>query len=158
MTLRIFDYLVPTASRRTDRPRSVTWKVIKLDSPMTKEIGLDVEYGVVISADKMLERAQTLLFCPLISGVTKDGMLMEPMPWHVEVEIEDDRPGRLARIDYGKLYLSTKIVLPIARNEIDGDGKSRGWLKAKSQKLAAEKLREWLPSFKDIAAGRLLAR
>jgi hypothetical protein len=129
----------------------MTWKVIKIDGPMIREIGLDIEYGVVISADKMLERTQTLLYCPLISGVSKDGMLLDLMPWHVEVKIEEDKPGRLARVDYGKIFLSTKIILPITRNEIDLDGKSRGWLEKGSQRAAAEKLKDWLPPFRELS-------
>ena len=90
----------------------MTWKVIKIDGPMIKEIGLDIEYGVVISSDKMLERTQTLLYCPLISGVSKDGMLLDLMPWHVEVKIEDDKPGRLARVDYGNSICRPRSSCP----------------------------------------------
>jgi hypothetical protein len=140
-----------SAAPSSARARPMTWKVIKIDGPMIKEIGLDIEYGVVISSDRMLKRTQTLLYCPLISGVSKDGMLLDLMPWHVEVKIEEDKPGRLARIDYGKFYMSTKIVLPITRNEIDLDGKSRGWLEKSSQRAASERLKDWLPPFRDLA-------
>jgi hypothetical protein len=133
------------------RARPLTWKVIRIDGPVTKEIGLDVQYGVVISSDAMLEKAQTLLFCPLLSGLDAEGLPLETMPWHVQVEIEEDRSGRVAGLPYNKIFLSTKIVLPISRNEVDGDGRSRGWLKRDSQRAAARKLKDWLPSFRDLA-------
>jgi hypothetical protein len=138
----------PTARARA---RSITWKVIKIDGPVTGNVGLDVQYGVVISSDAMLALTQTILFCPLLSGLDKDGLQLEKMPWHVEVDVEDDLTGRLARIPYNTAFLSTKIVLPISRNEVDADGRSRGWLGRNSQRAASAKLKMWLPSFKHLS-------
>lgn len=133
------------------RGRSITWKVVRIDGPVTGNVGLDVQYGVVISSDAMLAYTQTLLFCPLLSGLDKEGLQLETMPWHVEVEVEDDPTGRLARLPYNRTLMSTKIVLPISRNEVDADGRSRGWLQRASQRAASAKLRAWLPPFRQLA-------
>ncbi len=133
--------------RRNDRPArnpSMTWKVIRLDGPLPKEIGLDVAYGVVISSDAMLEKTQTLLFCPLISGVDKEDWPLDLLPWHVEVKVEE-HPNH-ARVPYGRILMSTKIVLPISLNEIDRDGRQRGRLVPASRKAAAARLKKWFPS------------
>lgn len=147
----LLDYLMPQSASGPYRVRPLTWKVVKLDGPVTKEIGLDVQYGVVISSDAMLEKTQTLLFCPLLSGLDAEGLPLETMPWHVEVELEDDKSGRLARLPFARAFMSTKIVLPISRNEVDGDGRSRGWLRRDSQRAASKKLKDWLPPFRDLA-------
>lgn len=140
--MALLDYF----ARRSDRPmppHSVRWKVVHLDGPITKQIGLDVEYGVIISSDAMLEKAQTLLFCPLINGLDKDGMPLARLPWHVEVSI-DERQDH-ARVPYSRKLLSTKIVLPIALNEIDRDGRPRGRLAPESRAEVVRTLRRWLP-------------
>jgi hypothetical protein len=132
--------------RRSDRPvpsHSIKWKVIHLDGPLTKQIGLDIEYGVVISSDMMLEKTQTLLFCPLIDGLDKEGMLLAKLPWHVEVRIAEST--NQARVPYSRKLLSTKIVLPTALNEIDRDGRERGRLSSESQHEVARVLRKWMP-------------
>ena len=118
-------------SRNVDRPitgQSVRWKVVHLDGPIVKQIGLDCEYGIVISSDLMLEKAQTILFCPLINGLDKEGMPLAKLPWHVEVRV-DERQDQ-ARVPFSRKLVSTKIVLPISLNEIDRDGRARGRLSA----------------------------
>lgn len=140
--------LLGTARRRP----SVTWKIVKIDEPVLESTGLKTQFGVVISSDAMLSATQTLLFCPLINGLDEDkGLPIETMPWHVEVRPERDESGRLARIPYSRALLSTKIVLPISRNEIDADGLNRGWLSRDSQRAASAKLRLWLPPFRYLA-------
>lgn len=119
------------------------WKVVHLDGPLTKQIGLDVEYGVVISSDAMLEKTQTLLFCPLINGLDKEGVPLAKLPWHVEVKL--DEKANQARVPYSRKLLSTKIVLPISLNEIDRDGHERGRLSAESRAEVSRTLRRWLP-------------
>ncbi len=151
----LLDWLGDRVSARTQKPAanpktlSMTWKVIHLDGPLPKEIGLDVNYGVVISSDAMLEKTQTLLFCPLISGVDKDDWPIGALPWHVEVTVEDH--PNYARIPFSRILMSTKIVLPISLNEIDRDGRQRGHLTKPSRRKASEKLKDWLPSFRDLA-------
>lgn len=138
----MLDYL----SRGPDKPasnQSVRWKVIHLDGPLMKQIGLDVEYGVVISSDLMLDKAQTILFCPLINGLDKEGVPLAKLPWHVEVSIEEK--GHQARVPYSRKLLSTKIVLPISLNEIDRDGRERGRLSAESRAEVLRTLKKWLP-------------
>jgi hypothetical protein len=130
------------------RDMRMLWKVIRLDGPLPKEIGLAAEYGVVISTDAMLAKAQSLLFCPLISGIDKDGKALGIMPWHVEVAIE--KKPEYAGLNYSRILMSTKIVLPTALNEIDSDGLERGWLNKDSQRKASEKLKDWLPNFRDL--------
>lgn len=136
------------------RPRgpSVTWKIVKIDQPVLESTGLSTQYGVVISSDAMLSHTQTLLFCPLINGLDKENdMPLELMPWHVEVFQEKDPSGRAAQLPYSRALMSTKIVMPISRNEIDADGRSRGWLSRESQRKASAKLKVWLPPFKSLA-------
>lgn len=123
--------------------QSIRWKVIRLDGPIVKQLGLDIEYGVVISSDAMLEKTQTLLFCPLISGLDKDNQLLAKLPWHVEVKLEERADH--ARIPFKRAFMSTKIVLPISLNEIDRDGRERGKLAVASRRDASEKLKKWLP-------------
>jgi hypothetical protein len=140
--------LLSTARRRP----SVTWKIVKIDEPVLESTGLRTQYGVVISSDAMLAATQTLLFCPLINGLDEDkGLPIETMPWHVEVRADRDETGRLARLPYSRALLSTKIVLPISRNEIDGDGLSRGWLSKESQRAASARLKLWLPPFRYLS-------
>jgi hypothetical protein len=45
----------------------------------------------------------------------------------------------------------TKIVLPHHPNEIDGDGSGRSRIDKRSQRAVAEKFKDWLPSFRDLA-------
>ncbi len=132
---------------------SMTWKVIQLDGPLPKEIGLPVShdgksYGVVISSDAMLEKTQTLLFCPLINGVDKDDLPFAALPWHVEVKVEDH--PNYARIPFGRILMSTKIILPTSLNEIDQDRRQRGRLLPASRREAVAKLKKWLPLGPDI--------
>ncbi len=138
--------LLDLITRRSERPlpsNSVKWKVVHLDGPMIKQIGLDIEYGVVISSDAMLEKTQTLLFCPLIDGLDKEGMLLAKLPWHVEVRISESTNH--ARVPFSRKLLSTKIVLPISLNEIDRDGRERGRLTPDSQLDVARTLKKWMP-------------
>jgi len=140
--------LLGTARRRP----SVTWKIVKIDDAVLESTGLKTHYGVVISSDAMLTATHTLLFCPLINGLDEEkGLPIETMPWHVEVRAERDDTGRLARLPFSRALLSTKIVLPISRNEIDADGVSRGWLTKESQRAASAKLKLWLPPFRYLA-------
>jgi hypothetical protein len=78
-------------------------------------------------------------------------MPLELMPWHVEVFQEKDPSGRAAQLPFSRALMSTKIVMPISRNEIDADGRSRGWLSRESQRKASAKLKVWLPPFKTLA-------
>lgn len=134
------------------RGPGVTWKIIKIDAPVLESTGLKTQYGVVISSDAMLAATQTLLFCPLINGLNEEtGLKVETMPWHVEVRQERDESGRIAGVPFSRALMSTKIVMPISRNEIDADGLSRGWLCRESQRAASAKLKHWLPSFRAIA-------
>lgn len=134
------------------RDMRTTWKVVQLGGPILKGLGMadKIKYGVIVSTDEMLAQTQTLLFCPLISGVD-EGSRLALLPWHVEVKIKDDPERHYAPIDYEHKYVSTKIVLPISHNEIDTDGRERGYLAEPSQIAVAEKLSAWLPQFAKVA-------
>jgi len=134
------------------RNMRTTWKVVQLGGPILKGLGMaeKIKYGVVVSTDEMLAQTQTLLFCPLISGLDENGNMLAVLPWHVEVGIKTD-PQRHAQIEYAHKYISTKIVLPISHNEIDTDGRERGYLDEASQALVAEKMSSWLPQFAKLA-------
>ena len=119
------------------------WRVIHLDGPITKQIGLDAEFGVVISSDVMLEKTQTLLFCPLINGMDEKGRSLAKLPWHVDVSISQT-PNQVS-VPYSRKLLSTKIVLPISLNEVDRDGLQRGRLSPDSRVEVARMLKRWLP-------------
>lgn len=146
-----------TGSRRASAPKRdmrTMWKVVQLGGPLPEGLGLadKVKYGVIISTDEMLAQTQTLLFCPLISGI--DELSSSPlavMPWHVQVEIKQDPEKHNAEIDFGRKYISTKIVLPIGHNEVDLDGRERGYLDEASRIAVAKKLALWMPSFSRIA-------
>ena len=133
-----------------------TWKVVKLGEPVLEGFGLTdkFEYGVVVSTDEMLAQTQTLLFCPLFSGI--DEMSQTPLailPWHVEVEIRPDPDKRVALLGYERKYVSTKIVLPVAAGEIDNDGLERGYLDEHSRMAVSKKLAAWMPQFARLAHG-----
>lgn len=134
------------------RDMRTTWKVVQLGGPILKGLGMaeKIKYGVIVSTDEMLAQTQTLLFCPLISGLDESGNMLALLPWHVEVAVKAD-PQRHAQIEYTHSYISTKIVLPIAHNEIDTDGRERGYLAEASQVAVAEKLASWLPQFSKLA-------
>lgn len=134
------------------RDMRTTWKVVQLGGPILKSLGMadKIKYGVIVSTDEMLAQTQTLLFCPLINGVD-DGSRLALLPWHVEVKIKDDPERHYAPIDYEHKYISTKIVLPISHNEIDTDGRERGYLCEASQVAVADKLSAWLPQFAKVA-------
>lgn len=134
------------------RDMRTTWKVVELGGPILKNLGMadKIKYGVIVSTDEMLAQTQTMLFCPLINGVD-DGSLLAVLPWHVEVKIKDEPERHYARIDYEHKYVSTKIILPISYNEIDMDGRERGYLDAASQAVVAEKLSAWFPQFVKLA-------
>lgn len=136
------------------RDMRMTWKVVKLGDPVLEGFGLKgtIEYGVIISSDEMLEKTQTLLFCPLFSGVDKaSGTPLAVLPWHVPVQIRREPERHNVEVDYGRKYVSTKIVLPIAAGEIDMDGLERGYLDESSRIAVAKKLAAWMPSFARIA-------
>lgn len=136
------------------RDMRTTWKVVKLSEPVLESYGLKdkAEFGVVISSDEMLAQTQTMLFCPLFSGVDPDtDVPLATLPWHVEVEIRADSDKRNASVNYDRKYVSTKIVLPIGSNEIDMDGLERGYLVEHSRAAVAKKLAVWLPQFSRIA-------
>ncbi|NIK87512.1 hypothetical protein FHS83_000830 [Rhizomicrobium palustre] len=130
------------------RDMRTTWKVVRLGGPILKSLGMaeKIKYGVIVSTDEMLAQTQTLLFCPLINGVDDNDNMLALLPWHVDVKITCD-PKRHAQIEYAQKYVSTKIVLPISHNEIDTDGRERGYLDEASQAAVAEKLAAWLPQF-----------
>ncbi|MDR3525992.1 MAG: hypothetical protein P4L57_01845 [Rhizomicrobium sp.] len=134
------------------RDMRTTWKVVKLGGPILKNLGMDkkIQYGVIVSTDDMLALTQTMLFCPLINGVDDD-TLLAVLPWHVEVKIRDEPERHYARIDYEHKYVSTKIILPIQSNDIDQDGRERGYLDATSQAAVSEKLSAWFPPFSKLA-------
>jgi hypothetical protein len=141
-----------SGSRRFHAPKRdmrTTWKVVKLGGPLPEGVGLgDVEYGVIISTNDMLEQAQTLLFCPMFEGVDeKTEKPLAIMPWHVQVEIRQEPDRNFAEVKLARKYVSTKIVLPIGHNEIDMDGLERGYLDEHSRIAVARKLAMWMPSF-----------
>lgn len=132
------------------RDMRMTWKVVQLGGPLPEGLGLadKVKYGVVISSDEMLAQTQTLLFCPLINGVDdKTSTPLATMPWHVEVDVRPEPDRHLAEVEFGRKYVSTKIVLPIGHNEIDMDGLERGYLDEASRVAVARKLATWMPGF-----------
>jgi hypothetical protein len=136
------------------RDMRTTWKVVKLGEPVLEGMGLPtkIQYGVIISSDEMLAQTQTLLFCPLISGIDdKTSTPIAVLPWHVQVEIRQEADKQVAELDYGRKYVSTKLVLPIGSNEIDMDGLERGYLDEHSRILVSKKLAVWLPPFARIA-------
>lgn len=139
-----------TAPKRDMR---MTWKIVQLGGPLPEGLGLadKVKYGVIISSDEMLAQTQTLLFCPLINGLDDDGNLLAMLPWHVPVEIREAGNKDFAQVEYGRKYVSTKIVLPIGYNEIDMDGRERGYLDEHSRAAVAAKLAAWFPPFAKIA-------
>jgi hypothetical protein len=118
----------------------MTWKVVRIDGPIRKEVGLKTEHGVVISSDAMLELAQTLLFCPLLTGDDKPEQMM---PWHVAVTIDSMPNGQSPPFVEG--VVSTKVVLPITLDEIDMDQKDRGRLDRGSRERVHACLKRWLP-------------
>ena len=118
----------------------MTWKVVRIDGPICKEVGLKTQLGVVISSDAMLERTQTLLFCPLLTGDEKPQQMM---PWHVAVTIDNMPNGEAPPFADG--VLSTKVVLPVALDEVDVDQKDRSRLDRASRARVAECLKRWLP-------------
>lgn len=134
------------------RNMRTTWKVVQLGGPILKSLGMaeKIKYGVIVSTDEMLAQTQTLLFCPLISGLDEGGNTLAILPWHVDVKIACD-PKRHAQIEYAHKYVSTKIVLPISHNEIDTDGRERGYLDEASQAAVAEKMASWLPQFTKLS-------
>lgn len=135
------------------RDMRTTWKVVQLGGPLPKSLGMadKIKYGVVVSTDEMLAQTQTLLFCPLINGVDDNGNVLALLPWHVEVTVKEDPERHHAQVEYGRKYVSTKIVLPIAYNEVDMDGRERGYLSEASQMAIAEKLASWFPPFTKLA-------
>jgi hypothetical protein len=136
------------------RDMRTTWKVVKLGEPVLEGMGLPVkiQYGVIISSDEMLAQTQTLLFCPLISGIDENTSApIAILPWHVQVEIRQEVDRHIAELDYGRKYVSTKLVLPIGSNEIDMDGLERGYLDEHSRVAVSKKLAVWLPQFARIA-------
>ena len=145
--------LVTRKSASMKRDMRATWKVVLLGGPLPEAVGLpkDVKYGVIVSTDEMLERTQTILFCPLISGVDEDENPLAILPWHVPVQIRPEPDKHIAEINYARKFVSTKIVLPIAFNEIDMDGRERGYLDEHSRAAVATKLAAWLPAFSRIA-------
>jgi len=126
----------------------MTWRVVKIDGPIRKEVGLKAELGVVISSDAMLEMAQTILFCPLLTGEDKPQQMM---PWHVAVVLEGAPGGPPPPFVEG--IVSTKVVLPITLDEVDIDQKDRGRLDRASRERVYACLKRWLPP----AAGGLRA-
>lgn len=140
-----FSFGGPGAKTRNARDIRTTWKVVKLDGPIQKSIGLDASYGVVVSGDEMLKQTQTMLFCPLINGLDAGGRELTVFPWHVPVTLADRTAP--AKVEFSRKLVSTKIVLPIAPDEIDRDGLDRGRLDEASQKAVAAKLKLWLPGF-----------
>lgn len=118
----------------------MTWKVVRIDGPICKEVGLKTPFGVVISSDAMLEHTQTLLFCPLLTGDEKPQQMM---PWHVSVTIDNLANGVAPPFCDG--VLSTKVVLPVALDEVDVDQKDRSRLDRASRLRVAEAMRRWLP-------------
>jgi|GEM_PF-1711127 len=134
------------------RNMRTTWKVVQLGGPILKSLGMadKIKYGVIVSTDEMLAQTQTLLFCPLINGVD-EGSRLAILPWHVEVKISDNPERHYAPVDFEHKYVSTKIVLPISHNEIDTDGRERGYLAEASQIAVAEKLAAWFPQFTKLA-------
>jgi hypothetical protein len=132
------------------RDMRMLWKVVKLGEPVVEGFGLPekIQFGVIISTDEMLAQTQTLLICPLINAVdTATGQAMAIMPWHVPVEISQD-PTRLnGEVEFGRKYVSTKIVLPVGAGEIDPDGLERGYLSEASRAEVSKKLSLWLPPF-----------
>ena len=138
------------------RDMRTTWKVVKLGEPVLEGFGLTdkFEYGVVISSDEMLAQTQTMLFCPLFSGIDEDTRVpLAVLPWHVEVEIRPDADKRNAETGYERKYVSTKIVLPVAAGEIDMDGLERGYLDEHSRIAVSKKLAAWMPQFARLAHG-----
>jgi len=130
------------------------WKVVKLGDEVRDGFGLPdkIEFGVVISTDEMLAQTQTLLICPLISGVDdKSGMAMAIMPWHVPVEIRQAPDRRTGEVNFGRGYVLTKIVLPAAAGEVDQTGLDYGYLDEPSRAAVAKKLAMWMPPFARIA-------
>ncbi|MGB8363609.1 MAG: hypothetical protein ACLQUZ_15480 [Rhizomicrobium sp.] len=135
--------------KNSDKPQKemrVTWRVVRVDGPTAPEEMKPEPLGVIISTDEMLAKTQTLLFCPLIRG-NKGGVALPMLPWHVEVEVQKTNNSGTPE----RWVMSTKIILPTSLNEIDTDGMDRGQLTKQSQRKASEKLKEWLPSFRDIA-------
>lgn len=151
----VWKFLGGTAGKLSAPKRDMrtTWKVVQLGEPVLEGMGLpgSIKYGVVISSDEMLAQTQTMLFCPLISGVDETGYPLAVLPWHVQVEIRPETDKRIAEIDYARKYVSTKIVLPIGYNEVDMDGLERGYLDDHSRALVAKKLAVWFPQFIRIA-------
>jgi hypothetical protein len=136
------------------RDMRTTWKVVKLGEPVLEGMGLPdkIQYGVIISSDEMLAQTQTLLFCPLISGIDENTSSPTAiLPWHVQVEIRQEAGKPIAELDFARKYVSTKIVLPIGSNEIDMDGLERGYLDEHSRVAVSKKLAVWLPQFARIA-------
>lgn len=134
----------PFARKRVLLPKApkeirMTWKVVRIDGPICKEVGLKTQLGVVISSDAMLERTQTLLFCPLLTGDEKPQQMM---PWHVPVTIEAMPNGEAPLFTDG--VISTKVVLPVALDEVDVDQRDRSRLDRPSRQRAAACLKEWL--------------
>jgi hypothetical protein len=117
----------------------MTWKVVRIDGPIRKEVGLKTEHGVVISSDAMLELTQTLLFCPLLTGDDKPEQLM---PWHVAVKLDPMPNGQSPPFVEG--VVSTKVVLPITLDEVDTDQKDRGRLNRDSREQVHARLKRWL--------------
>jgi hypothetical protein len=132
---------------RTPKAVRMTWRVVKIDGPIRKEVGLKTEFGVIVSTDAMLEYAQTLLFCPLLLGEDKPQQLM---PWHVAVSMEPLATGEPPPFADG--VVSTKVVLPIALDEIDTDQKDRGRLKRESRVQVYNCLNRWLPTAAEVRA------
>lgn len=136
----------------TEKASKITWSVVELDSPLPGDVGMDnIKFGVVVSSDAMLEQTQTMLFCPLVSGLDDRNMRRELLPWHVEVTVEQAKHADKAKaavtpvFPYSIVFLSTKIVLPISRNEINPHGRQYGRLNAESQRKAAATLKLWMP-------------
>lgn len=130
---------------RMVRDNRMTWKVVKLDGPIQKSLGLNADYGVIISSTVMMRETQTMLFCPLINGLDAQGRELAMFPWHVVVNVTDKNAP--AKVEFARKLVSTKIVLPISPDEIDRDGLDRGRLDIESQRRMTKVLRAWLPGY-----------
>lgn len=136
------------------RDMRMLWKVVLISEAVLKAHGFQgkFQFGVIISADTMLEKTHTLLFCPLIEGQDEKGNVLTIMPWHVPVAIWKDPCRSYVEIWGKQKYVSTKVILPIDHEEIDTDRLERGYLDEPSKRAVAAKLALWLPPYATLFA------